>query len=288
MQMNYKMINKESFKDIAFIILGSSITSVGINLFLSHAKLLSGGVTGVALIIQYLTGFQAGAAILLLNIPLFILSFFRLDKKFTLYSLIGTVSLSLFLIITHPISAILNLNDKLLLCLYGGVMNGLGFGIVFTHNGSTGGFDIIAMLLKRKYGHIELGKISFSLNCIIVAVGAAFFGLSNGLYTLTSMFVSSTLVDKVVNGLKRNKMVLVITDKEEEIKVAVMKNLHRGVTFLYGEGAYTHTDRKVLYTIIHLNQMPEMKLIVKEIDPTAFMTIVDASEVEGKGFKNAL
>lgn len=286
--MKGKLINKDSINDFLLILVGCLICSVGINMFLSHAKLLSGGVTGIALIIQYLTGMQAGIIILLLNIPLFILSFFKLDRKFTLYSFIGTISFSLFLMLTHPLINILNLNDELLLCVYGGALNGLGAGIVFTHNGCTGGFDFITMLLKKNYGHIDLGKISFALNLIIVIISSSIFGLSKGLYTLASIFISTVVVDSVIKGFKRNKMVFIITDKEEEIKTSIINNLHRGVTFLQGEGAYTSKNKKVLYSIIHLNQLPELKKLIKEIDPSAFMSIVDASEVEGKGFRNRL
>lgn len=288
LEIKRRLFNKDAISDFLFIISGCFISSVGVNMFLSHAGLLSGGVTGIALIVQYLAGMQAGIIVLLLNIPLFILSFFKLDRKFTLYSFIGTMSFSLFLVLTHPLINVLNLNDELLLCVYGGALNGFGSGIVFTHNGSTGGFDFITMLLKKNYGHIDLGKISFSLNLIIIIISSSVFGLSKGLYTLASIYISTAVIDTVIKGFKRNKIVFIITDKEEQIKSSIINNLHRGVTFLQGEGAYTSKNKKVLYSIIHLNQLPELKKLIKEIDPSAFMSIVDASEVEGKGFRNRL
>lgn len=286
MEMNYKLLNKKSINDVSLITLGCFISSIGINMFLSHAKLLSGGATGIALIIQYIFGIRAGITVLIINVPLFVLSYFKLDKKFTIYSLVGTLALSLFLIFTYPLTNILKINDELLLCIYGGVLNGLGFGIIFSRSGSTGGTDIITMLLKKKYGYVDVGKISFCLNLIIVLFGASVFGLANGLYTLIAIYINTTLLDAVIKGFKKNKMVFVITDNENEVEEAIMSNLNRGVTFLYGEGAYTKSNRRVLYTIVHLNQLPELKNIVNEIDPHAFMTIVDASEVEGKGFIN--
>jgi uncharacterized membrane-anchored protein YitT (DUF2179 family) len=286
--MTKKVFNKDNFIDILFIIFGSFIGSIGVNMFLIHAKLLSGGITGIALIFQYLFKMQAGYTILLLNIPLFILSVFKLDKKFTIYSLVGTLAFSLSLIFTHPVANSLNINDNLLYCLYGGVVGGLGFGLVFAHNGSTGGFDIVAMLIRRKYTNFNIGKISFIVNLVIVSISSLIFGLPIALYTLIAMFITSLVLDNVVKGLGQKKLVLIVTEKEDEIADLIMTQLHRGVTNLYGEGAYTKKQRKILYCIIPLSQLPELKTIVKTIDNTAFLTIADASEVEGKGYKSIL
>lgn len=286
--MNKKVFNKDNFVDILFIILGSFIGSIGINMFLMHARLLSGGVTGIALIFQYLFKIQAGYSILLLNIPLFVLSALKLNKKFTIYSIIGTLTLALSLILTHPVANILNINDNLLYCLYGGVVNGIGFGLVFAHNGSNGGFDIIIMLIRKKYTNLNIGELAFAINLIIVLISSVIFGLPTALYTLIAMFITSFVLDNVVKGLSQKKLVLIITEKEEEIAALIMTQLHRGVTNIYGEGAYTKKQRKILYCIIPLSQLPELKIIVKTIDNMAFLTIADASEVEGKGYRNAI
>jgi uncharacterized membrane-anchored protein YitT (DUF2179 family) len=284
--MQAKVINKNNLVDFLFIILGSFLGSIGVNMFLSHAKLLSGGVTGISLVLQYLFKIQAGYSILLLNIPLFILSAKKLSKKFTIYSLVGTLSFSLSLILTHPIANILNINDNLLYCLYGGVINGIGFGLIFTHNGSSGGFDIITMLIRKKYSNLNIGKISFGINLIIVTIGAIIFGLPNALYTLIAMYTTSFVLDNVVKGFNQRKAVFIITDKEKEISDLIMKNLHRGVTYLYGEGAYTKEQKKILYCIVSLSQLPELKHIVATSDHKAFLTISDTSEVQGRGFRN--
>lgn len=286
--MDTKSLNKDNIIDLLFIILGSFLGSIGVNMFLIHAKLLSGGVTGLALIFQYLFKIQAGYIILLLNIPLFILSVKKLNRKFTIYSLVGTLSFSLSLILTHPISNILNINDKLLYCLYGGVINGIGFGLVFVHHGSTGGFDIVSMLIKRKYSNLNIGKISFGINLIIVTISAFIFGLPNALYTLIAMYITSFVLDNVVKGLNQTKSVFIITEKEEIVSELIMVKLHRGVTYLYGEGAYSKEHRKILYCIVPLPQLPELKNIVTSVDTKAFISISDASEVQGKGFKRSL
>lgn len=287
-KMDSRLFKKDNIIDLLFIILGSFLGSIGVNMFLIHAQLLSGGVTGIALIFQYLFKIQAGYMILLLNIPLFILSIKKLNKKFTIYSLVGTLSFSLSLILTHPISNILNINDKLLYCLYGGVINGIGFGLVFVHNGSTGGFDIVSMLIKRKYSNFNIGKISFGINLIIVTISAFIFGLPNALYTLIAMYTTSLVLDNVVKGLNQSKSIFIITQKEELVSELIMTKLNRGVTYLYGEGAFTKEQRKILYCIVPLNQLPELKNIVTSADKKAFITISDTSEVQGKGFKNSL
>lgn len=285
MNMYNNIFTKDNFIDLLFIIIGSIISSIGVNMFLTHAQLLSGGVTGIALILQYLFEIQAGYIILLLNIPLFVLSAVKLSRKFTIYSIIGTISFSIALILTSSISNILSINDKLLYCLYGGVVNGIGFGLIFVHNGSTGGFDIISVLIRKKYTNLNLGKISFGINLLIVAVSAFIFGLPIALYTLIAMYITSFVLDNVVKGFNKSKSVFIITKKEEEIAASILNRLHRGVTRLYGEGAYTKEQKKILFCVIPLAQLPELKNIVTSHDNEAFMSITDASEIVGKGFK---
>jgi len=280
--------NRESIKNIFFILIGTLLSSIGINMFIVHAKLLSGGVSGIALIIQYLTKFPAGYTIFLLNIPLLILSYKKVNLRFTIFTIIGTVSLSLFLVLTYAIKNILHINDPLLLSLYGGVLNGLGMGIVFSNHGSTGGLDIISVIVKKKYDNFEIGHISFIVNFFIVAIGAIFFGLTSALYTLVSMYITSYMVDKTIKGFNRQKMVLIVTDKVEEVSKEIMTTLKRGVTLLHGEGAYTKKSKKVLYSIVSLTQLPQLKLIVHQIDENAFISILDVAEVHGKGFMREL
>lgn len=284
--MHYLKSKKDVFIDILMIILGTFIASIGVNSFLSHAKLLSGGATGVALILQYKIGFKAGYTVFLINLPLFIVSYLKLNKKFTLYSAIGMVALSLSLLITEPFSHVININDNLLYCIYGGVACGLGYGLVFSRNGSTGGTDIITMLIRKKYSNFNIGKLGFILNLIIVAVGAVLFGLPRALYTLISMFVQSAVIDRVIKGLSNKNLLFIITEKEGEVIDYVINHLHRGITSLAAEGEYTHCQKKMLYCILTPRQMIELKRTIYLIDPKAFVTVVDVSEVRGKGFKN--
>ncbi|GFP77829.1 YitT family protein [Clostridium fungisolvens] len=284
--MDYIRTRKSYILDILIIVTGCFISSLGINIFLTHAKLLSGGATGVALIIQYLKGFKAGFSVFLINLPLFIISYIKLDKKFTMYSALGMVSLSVSLIITSPFSRIIVLDDILLYCIYGGVLCGIGYGLVFSRNGSTGGTDIITMLIRKKYSNFNIGKLGFTLNLVIVAVGAFFFGIPKALYTLISMFIQSYVLDVMVRGLSRKNLLLILTEREEDVINYIINDLHRGVTSLFAEGEYTHDKKKMLYCIVTTRQMIELKNTIHLVDPKAFLTIIDISEVRGKGFKN--
>lgn len=278
------LIKKYMILDFILIFAGCIIASLGVNLFLVNAKLLSGGATGAALILQYLYNIPSGITVFIINIPLFFVSYKLLNKKFTLYSAVGMMSLSISLMITKPLSNLVKVDDVLLYCIYGGVLSGLGYGLVFLRNGSTGGTDIIAMVLRKKYSNFEIGKLSFGLNCVIVFIGALIFGLPRALYTLISMFVQGIVVDKVINGFNSKKLLLILTEKEEEIIKYVIKDMNRGVTSLVAEGEYTHELRKMLYIAVTSAQMVRLKNKILRIDPKAFITIIDVSEVNGKGF----
>lgn len=282
-----KLLKSKSFVlDVILIFIGCIIASLGVNLFLAHAKLLSGGATGVALIFQYLTGVQAGIVVFIINLPLFVLSYIYLSKSFTLYSAIGMVSLSVALIITKPLSSLIKLDDVLLYCIYGGVLCGAGYGLVFLRNGSTGGTDIITMLIRKKYSNFEIGKLGFTINCLIIIAGAIIFGIPKALYTLISIFVQGAVLDRVLKGFNARKLMFIITNESQSIIDFVIKDLNRGVTSLPIEGEYTHKKAKMLYCIVTTGEMLALKNKIYAVDPKAFITIVDTSEVRGKGFKN--
>lgn len=278
--------NKTMILDFIIIFLGCLIASLGVNLFLTNAKLLSGGATGIALILEYTANISSGITVFLINLPLFFVSYKLLSKRFTLYSAIGMISLSISLIITKPLSNLIKIDDMLVYCIYGGVLCGLGYGLVFLRNGSTGGVDIITMVIRKKYSNFEIGKLSFSVNCIIVIIGAIIFGLPKALYTFISIFLQGVVVDRVLNGFNSKKLLLILTEKEQEMINYIIKDMGRGVTSLVAEGEYTHSTKKMLYCAVTSSQMIHVKLKLLKIDPKAFITIIDVSEVNGKGFQH--
>ena len=278
-------INKYVLFDFVMIFIGCFIASIGVNLFLVNAKLLSGGATGIALMLQYLFDIPSGISVFLINIPLFFVSYKFLNKRFTIYSGVGMLSLSVCLMLTKQFSGVTaHIDDILLNCIYGGVICGLGYGLVFSRNGSTGGTDILTMLLRKNYPNFEIGKVSFAINCIIILIGAILFDLPKALYTLISMFAQGTVIDKVINGFYSKKLLLIISEKEEDIIKYVIKDMNRGVTSLVAEGEYTHKLKKMLYVAVTASQMVHLKDKILRIDPKAFITIIEVSEVNGKGF----
>lgn len=274
--------------DVLIIFLGCIIASLGVNVFLSHAQLLSGGATGLGLLVEYTTNIPAGITLFLINIPLLAVSFKKLSRSFTIYTTIGMLSLSISLMITKPIASAMNIDglDLLLYCIYGGVLCGIGYGLVFLRNGSTGGTDVVTMLIRKKHSNFNIGSLGFSLNVIIIIIGAFIFGLPQALYTLISLFIQSIVLDKMLKGFSSKKLLLILTKKEADVINYVIKDLHRGVTSLLAEGEYTHDRKKMLYCIVTARQMIELKNTIYQIDPSAFITIVDISEVRGKGFMN--
>lgn len=291
--MNIEFLNmskREFIKKSLLISFGGFLNAVAMNLFIVPSKLLNGGLSGISLILLYLFKIPVGLSLLLLNIPLLILSILKINKRFTLFTIIGTLSLSLSLGITEPLANILSpVSDasRLLYCIYGGVLSGFGIGVVFSNEGSTGGIDIISMFAKRRY-NMDIGTASFIINLIIIGIGAIFFGFEVGLYTLIVMYLASALTDKVLKGFGRQKMLIIITQKTEKVSSAVMHKLNRGITILYGEGAYSKEKLNILYCIVSPKQLPKLKQLIHDIDNNAFLSITDTSEVQGKGFINII
>lgn len=274
-------------KRLFLIISSSLISAIGVNAFFVPHELLSGGVGGIALIIQYLTKIPAGYSIMFINIPLFIFSIKKIDKEFTILTIIGTFAQSMFLIITKNISDYFYVKDILLSCIYGGVLNGLAVGIIFSNHGSLGGADIISLYMRKKHD-IDIGVMTFGINFIIITIGSVFFGLDIGLYTLISIYVVSFVIDKVINGFNRKKLLFIVSEKEEGITRKIKEELNRSSTMIFAEGAYTKHNIKIIYCVVPLAQVPKVKHIVDLIDPYALVSILDTSEVQGKGFKNFL
>lgn len=277
--------SREILKRIIFVLIGSLLNSLAINTFIIPNRFLSGGVAGAAIIIQYLTFIPSGYLILILNIPIFLIGVREVDKEFIFFSLLGMLSLSVFLVITRNANIYIKAtHDPLLSSIYAGVLSGAGLGTVFRNRASMGGTDIIAVVLKRRLG-INISTLSLSMNIVIVSIGMFMSGIEIGLYTLVAMYITSVVMDRVIEGFDRKKLLFIITSMEEEVSDIIMKNVGRGVTYLYGEGAYTGEQKKILYCIVTLNQLSRVKKMIEDSDPEAFMSVIDASEVQGKGFK---
>ena len=262
---------------------GCLIASCSINLFLVPAHLLTGGVTGIAIIAYYLVQLPIGVQTFLYNIPLLVASWKTLGRSYTVDVIIGTALFSFLLDLTRPLNAYAPVQDLMLSAIFGGIFNGIGYGIVFRMNGSTGGFDIIGAIAK-KYWSLNMGSVIFAFNCGIMAVAAFLFGVAPAMFTLICMYMNGTVTDKMIAGFNRRKAVLIISDQAQHIAEGIITEVGRGVTFLHGQGAFTRRERNIVFVIVNLTQIAKIKLIANFFDPNAFMIIISANEVMGRGF----
>ena len=265
------------------IMAGCLVAASSINLFVVPSSLLTGGVTGIAIIFYFLTGLPIGAQTLAYNVPLLIASYKLLGKRYTLDVVIGTVMFSLALDATKFLGAYAPTDDLMLAAIYGGIFNGIGYGIVFRMNGSTGGFDILGAIFKKYYS-MEIGSVIFGFNCFIVAIAGVLFNINSAMFTLICMYITSQMTNKVVDGFNQRKAILIISDHAKDIADGIITDLGRGVTFLHGEGAYTGAQKKIVMVVVGMTQIAKIKIIVRTVDENAFMLILAASEVQGRGF----
>ena len=265
------------------ICLGCFIAGASINLFLVPSHLLTGGATGIAIIVYYLADLPIGVQTMAYNIPLLFAAYKTLGRGYTVDVIIGTAIFSFMLDALRFLNAHAPLNDLMLAAIFGGVFNGIGYGIVFRMNGSTGGFDIIGAIVKKYYS-FQMGGVIFCFNCMVMLVAGFLFGAAPAMFTLICMYVTSQVTDKVIAGFNSRKVVLIISPHSQAIAEGIIKEVGRGVTFLHGQGAFTRMERNVIFVVVNLTQVSKLKFIANTIDPHAFMIVVPASEVMGRGF----
>ena len=274
----------QSLLMFAKVALGSAIFSLGFNLFLTPHGFNAGGLSGLAQIIVTLLGVgSVGLVTAVINLPLFIFGYKWIGRKFFFGSLFGMAVLSgtLELFSLLPVPQI----DPLLSTLYGGSVCGLGLGLVFVAGGSTGGSDIIVRLLQRKWQHIPIGTINILFDAAVaVLTGIVFGDMTRTLYTGVTVFLSGKVIDMVVYSFDYSRVAFIISDRYQQIADVICNKLERGVTFLEGEGAYSHMEKKVILTAVKKHQMAELKSLVAEIDPNAFVIVQEAHQVLGDGF----
>ncbi len=275
----------EIFKDILIFIFASGVYSVGINCFLARNNILNGGITGIATILNYLFEIPIGTAIFVMNIPLLLIAFKKLGTGFVfrtfLVLLISSVIIDLGAFL--PVYK----NDLLLSSVFGGVLSGLSLGIIFMRNATTGGVDIIAKLVKLKYPHITLGKSIFIFDAVIVVTGGFVYGnFESVLYASIVIFVSAQVLDYFLYGFSRGAMLLIVSDKSDEIRKAVIHDSDRGVTVLNGRGGYSDKQRDVLLCACYDNQTHKLIKKIKSVDESAFLIITQTKQILGEGFRN--
>ena len=266
------------------ITVGCLIFSIGYNLFLAPGGLNAGGITGLCSVLVEVIGFGSiGLLNAIINIPLFAIGGIKIGKKFFLDSLIGMILVSIFI---DLFAFLPNPELNVLLCaVYGGAVCGVGLGIVFSTGGSTGGSDIIVRLLKLKYQHIPVGVITIIFDAFVAALtGLVFKNMEVCLYTGFCILVCGYVIDAVVYKFDYSKVVIIITKEYDLVAKEIGDRLERGSTFLNGQGVYSGKDTKVILTAVKKQQIGELKELVVEIDPNAFIIVQEAHQVLGDGF----
>ncbi|MGM9965918.1 YitT family protein [Rummeliibacillus sp. POC4] len=263
-------------RNIITIIFGSVLIGFAYNFLLIPHKILSGGLSGIAMMLGIITPLNTGLLNFVLNLPLLIIGYFKLGKRFIGYTILSVIvlSTSLYIIPVYELS-----NDPILASLFGGVIAGVGVGIIFRASGSSGGFDIIGMLLTKKRD-FPLGSVISGMNAIVIIISGFVFSWDAALLTLVSIYATGKAIDLIhTNNLKLT--VMIVTSKGDDMKDKLFSKLYRGITIMNGQGAYTGEERKILITVITRYQLSEVKNTIREVDPHAFVNITETKQVIG-------
>ena len=283
MKLNINKI-KEILIECIETIIGTAIMAIGISLFLLPNQLSSGGFSGIATITYYLLNISVGTMVLVLNIPLFIIAFFKIGKSFFFKSLLGTISLSVFIDFFEKFTPLTQ--DRFLACIYGGIIIGLGTAIVLRSRSSSGGTDLISNII-REYNHkIRMGTVIVIVDTIIIALNIIFFKeLEIGLYSAIAIYLDGKMIDIIFEGIYFTKLLFIISDKNEQIAKTIGKEIKKGSTGLYGKGMYSNEDKLILVCAAPRNDISKIKELARNIDPHCFIILSNAREVFGEGFK---
>lgn len=292
-----KVFSKKWFFSYSLIVIGSIILAAGFVFFISPYKIVPGGVYGIAIVIHYLTegmfswapsGLPIGAMGLIMNIPLTILGIKILGPRFGVKTVVGFVLTSVFMdLITYFYGeAPLVVGDALLSSIFGGVLVGIGLGLIFKSKATSGGSDIVAMIFA-KYTNLPLGQLMIWVDSAIVMIGLLVFAdWKIPLYSWIVIYVTGKTIDVVLQGMSVDKTLFIISDKFEEIRNRIINDLHRGGTYIPGKGMYNGSDKTIIFTVVNRREMALLEEYIHEIDPKAFLTVLEANEILGEGFKS--
>ena len=271
----------ERFFSYAQILIGSLIAGAAYPLFMTPNRIAPGGITGIATILNHLLGTPVGTVSLILNIPLFLIGFRAMGRVFVFRSLVTTLCFSLFidLLPLKPMTT-----DPLLGTLYGGVLLGIGLGLIMRGGATTGGSDMVARMVHKRFQFISVGSFLFAIDFAVVAAAGVLIGTTEALYALINIFLAAKVMDTVIVGFSSNKACFVMSSRWEEISRRVLQEMDRGVTQLMARGAWTGTERPTLLCVISRSEIMAFKRILREEDEDAFVIIVEAHEAIGDGF----
>ncbi|MFV0344353.1 MAG: YitT family protein [Anaerocolumna sp.] len=286
--MNHKYI-KSTFAHYLLILVGTVLIAASVNWVFEPLEMVTGGVTGLAIVVKKVTSFwiEDGVPIwltnIILNVPLFIAAIIVRGKSFLKNTLFATVSLTIALYLVPPMQVVFE--DNILAALFGGVLGGVGMGLVFVVMASTGGTDLLAMIIHKYKPYYSVPQILIVIDSLIVIAGIISFGLMKTLYAIIAVYITAKVSDGILEGLKFAKMAYIISDDYNEIAQDILIKLSRGVTGLSATGMYSNSEKKMLFCVVSKKEIVELTEIVTSIDPKAFIIICDAREVTGEGFR---
>jgi uncharacterized membrane-anchored protein YitT (DUF2179 family) len=270
--------------DGLFYIIGSALYALSVVIFISPNNISPGGLTGVATLLNYLTPIPIGVAMLVMNIPLMLAAWKRIGIDFTIRTTIVTVLVSvmidLFELFIPPFHG-----DIILISVFGGVLSGVGLGLVYMRGGTTGGSEVIARLAGRSYPHIPIGRLILIVDAVVVACATVVYrNFQSSLYAIILIYVSTVVMDTMIYGKNKGKMLLIVTKYEHQISNEIMQKMQRGVTMLKGAGAYSGAEMQVVLCAVRPSEVYPLRTLVYDIDPNAFIIVVSTDEVLGEGF----
>lgn len=285
MKKHLAVLQNERVLAYVQIVIGSAIAALAYPMFLVPNAIAPGGVTGVATILNHIVDWPVGMTSLVLNVPLFILGYRSMGRVFAFRSLVTTVLFSL-LIDFLPIGAVTT--DPLLGSVFGGVLLGGGLGLILRGGATTGGSDMVARMVHARFSHISVGAFLMSIDFFVVLAAGFFIKVEYALYAFISIYLSSRLIDTVMEGFSKQKACYVISKSYGLVKQELMEKLDRGVTLLHAQGGYSGEDRPILLCILSAQEVGQLKAIVRQADEEAFVFITDAFEVLGEGFNKLI
>lgn len=277
-----KLPKLKVLKRAVAIFIGAVLMATGLEIFLVPNYVIDGGITGISIMLSHIFGLPLGLFIFILNLPFFYLGYKQIGKTFALSTVFGIIVLSIFTSLFYPIPAFTD--DILLATIFGGMILGVGVGLVIRYGGALDGTEILSILINKR-APFSVGEIIMFFNVFILGAAGFVFTWDRAMYSILAYIIAFKTIDVVVLGLEQSKSAWIISDKNQEIGDAILSRLGRGVTYMNGEGAYTGENTKVVFCVITRLEEAELKNIIDDIDPTAFLAIADIAEVRGGRFK---
>ncbi|MEK3805868.1 YitT family protein [Metabacillus sp. SLBN-84] len=277
-----KLPKAEIGKRMVLICSGAVLMAVGLEIFLVPNRIIDGGIVGISIILSHLTNLKLSLFLFFLNVPFLFIGYNQIGKTFALSTLFGVVVLSFATALLHPVPVLTE--DLLLASVFGGIILGIGVGLVIRYGGSLDGTEILAILFNKQ-SPFSVGELIMFFNLFILGSAGFVFGWDRAMYSLIAYFIAYKTIDVVVQGLDESKSAWIISENPDEVGQAILARLGRGVTYLNGEGAYTGEGKKVIFCVITRLEEAKLKLIVEELDPSAFLAVANITEVRGGRFK---